>query len=139
MRRRLAALCLAVAFVSAPAVAQTEPAPPEQTERDCFRVDDVHGWGLIDSRTVRVRINSQRQYALTTDRNARRLRWSMGIALTSPSGWVCVGDAPAQAEIHEVGPVTANAWFVESVVALPDETAAAQGEQAAETASANVR
>jgi hypothetical protein len=130
--RRLVASCFALAFLAAaPALAQTESqSAPEG--RDCFRVDDVHGWGLIDSRTVRVRVNSQRQYALTTDRDARRLRWTMNVALTSPSGWVCVGDTPAQAEIHELGQF-ANMWWVESVAALPVESAAAEGDSDAKT------
>lgn len=130
---RLAALCLALLFNGEAALAQTpepesEPPPTEEADRDCFGVNEIRGWGIIDAGTVRVRVNSQRMYALTTDRSARRLRWSIGILLTSPSGWICVGDTPAQAQIHDVGQAIPHTWFVQSVRALPVERTA-EGER----------
>ena len=124
---RLATLCFASLFICGAASAQTpEPGPelPPVEERDCFGVDQVATWGIIDARTVRVRVNSRRMYALTTDRNARQLRWSMGIVLTSPSGWICVGDVRAQAQILDVGQAAQHMWFIQSVRALPIEPTA---------------
>jgi hypothetical protein len=108
-------------LLGAPAAAQDAPSEPADTHGpDCFRAGQVGGWGIIDGRTIRVRINSSRQYALRTVGSARALRWEMGIALSSYSGWVCVGDVQ-DVYIHRVGQMP-RSWLVESVEALPDET-----------------
>ncbi len=112
---------LALLFVGGGARAQGPvPAPPPDAaspEHDCFRNEDVAGWGLIDGRTVRVRINSNQSYALTTRMSARRLRWEMAISLSSRSGWICTGNEPG-IEIRVAG-ATPRAWVVETVTRIP--------------------
>jgi hypothetical protein len=119
--RPLILACAASLLLSVPAAAQDTPSEPADTPGpDCFRAGQVGGWGIIDGRTIRVRINSSRQYALRTVGSARALRWEMGIALSSFSGWICVGHVQ-DVYIHRVGQMP-RSWLVESVEALSDAT-----------------
>jgi hypothetical protein len=122
--RHLLAVSAASLLLCAAAAAQPATPEPETERGDCFRNESVAGWGLIDSRTVRVRIDSNRSYALTTNRNARALRWETGIVLTSPSGWICTG-AERGVQIHTRGEIP-QTYVVDAVARLPraeDETA----------------
>jgi hypothetical protein len=121
-------LIIAVAtslLLSVPAAAQDPKPSDEPPARDCFRAGQVGGWGVIDGRTISVRINGSRSYALRTVGSARALRWEMGIVLSSWSGWICTGDAQGGVYIHRVGSMP-RSWVVESVEALPDETQQAE-------------
>jgi hypothetical protein len=92
-----------------------EPTPVQP--QDCFRNEDIVGWGIIDPSTVRVRINSQRMYALHTQTRARRVRFESEIAVTSRSGWICTGHDPGL-ELH-VGGSTPRTWVIDRVERLP--------------------
>jgi len=118
--RSLIFACAASLLVSVPAAAQDSKPPEDTPGPDCFRAGQVGGWGIIDGRTIRVRINANRQYALRTVGSARALRWEMGIALSSYSGWICTGDVQ-DVFIHRLGSMP-RSWLVESVEALPDQT-----------------
>ena len=115
--RHLLATCAVSLFLCAGATAQPAAPASEVEPGDCFRNDAVTGWELIDNRTVRVRINSERSYSLTTNRSARALRWEMGIALTSRSGWICTG-AERGVEIHTLGEIE-RTYVVDAVARLP--------------------
>ncbi|MGQ0533709.1 MAG: DUF6491 family protein [Caulobacteraceae bacterium] len=123
MRPATLLTALAALFCAGAVQAQTPPAP-EPAERDCFRNAEIGGWGLIDRNTVRVRINSRRQYALTTLQSARRLRWETTIAVVSRSGWICVGDELG-VTIQSFGEIP-HAYEVVGVGRLPEEPDAAQ-------------
>jgi len=109
------ALSLALAPLASAKDGQASANPP--AGRDCFLASQINGWGVIDGRTLRVRINSQRQYALRTVGSARRIRWEWGIAVTSWSGWICTGDGVG-VEIHVAGEMP-RSWLVEDVARLP--------------------
>jgi hypothetical protein len=111
------------AFACAGAAAAEAPAP----ERDCFRNQDIVGWGLLDDHAIRVRINGSRAYAIRTHMNVRRVRWEQSIALTSRSNWICTGDGLG-VELH-TGGETPRTWIVDSVTRLPPDGAAAAAPQ----------
>jgi hypothetical protein len=124
MVHRLAmATFAALALTLAIAVASGEEPAPAQPQ-DCFRNEDIVGWGIIDASTVRVRINSQRIYALHTQMPARRVRFVNEIAVTSRSGWICTGEDPGN-ELH-VGGSTPRTWVIDRVERLPPPADAAQ-------------
>jgi hypothetical protein len=110
------------AFACAGAAAAQTPAP--EPARDCFRNEDIVGWGLLDDHAVRVRINSSRSYAIRTHMNVRRVRWEQSIALTTRSGWICTGDGLG-VELH-TGGETPRTWIVDSVTRLPENGAATE-------------
>ena len=119
-------IALAV-FACAGAAAAQEQAPAQEAARDCFRNEDIVGWGLLDDHAVRVRINGSRAYAIRTHMNVRRVRWEQTIALTSRSNWICTGDERG-VELH-TGGETPRTWIVDSVTRLPPDGAATEAPQ----------
>jgi hypothetical protein len=104
-----------LSLTSGSAGASGEEPTPEQAQ-DCFRNEDIAGWGVIDASTVRVRINSRRMYALHTQTRASRVRFANEIAVTSRSGWICTGEEPG-IELH-VGGSTPRNWVIDRVERL---------------------
>jgi len=85
-----AALAMATACASATDVAEG-PAP---AGRDCFRNDDVSGFGIIDDDTLSVRVLGNRNYSVSAHRIGRDLRFEQDVALRSRTGWICTGATP---------------------------------------------
>jgi hypothetical protein len=124
MIRETLAAYAALAFLGFSAVADDtppaeEPAPATQ-DRDCFRTAQIRGWGVIDEDTLRVRINSRRQYALHLQIPAPRARFATSIGVNSRSGWVCTG-REVGVDVN-VGDSTARTWIVDHVERLPPPT-----------------
>lgn len=87
----LAASALALAACSTAArddAAQSASAAPAQ---DCFRNDDIFGYGMVDDHTIEVRARG-RYYVFGTNWNVRDLDWSQQIAIRSATSWICTGN-----------------------------------------------
>lgn len=97
-RLLIAAAALALAGCAGTS-ADSASAGAAPTGRDCFRNADVSGYGVLGNNQVLVRVTSQREYILTTSFDARGLDWSQGIALQSPSVWICVGDGRGRVQV----------------------------------------
>lgn len=89
---RQAVFAAALFALGACATQETQSAANAPTGRDCFRSNDVFGYNLVDSHTVRVTIGPSRQYLLRTGWNAGDLNWDETIAIRSANGWICTGN-----------------------------------------------
>ena len=58
---------------------------------DCFRPQDVSGYGLVDEHHVRLSVGT-RDYIATVAGTTRRLDWNHAIALHSRDTFVCTGN-----------------------------------------------
>jgi len=84
------ALALAACSSSGASNTQTTSASSAPAQ-DCFRNDDIFGYGVIDDHNIDVRARG-RHYIFTTNWNARDLDWTQAIAIRSSTGWICVGN-----------------------------------------------
>lgn len=92
-------------------------------DRDCFYANSVSGFNAIDDRHVRITAGASRHYILTTNFNARDLRYSEALALRSRSGWVCTGTNLPDIEIYGGDPT--RHYFITEVVREPEPAPAA--------------
>lgn len=120
---RMTLTIAAAAFLLGACASPTTTASAAPEGRDCFRSDDVNGFGLVDDYTVRVSVGPNRDYALATQTNVRQLRFDQTLGLRArPTGWICTGDG-AGVEIFGGEPIE-RSWLVASVTRLPPENAA---------------
>lgn len=114
------AVLLAAACATA---ADTAEAPP--TGRDCFNIDQINGYGVIDAHTVRVSVGANRDYALTLFSDARELRFEEQIAVRSNPSWICTGNGLG-VTVYSLDPNFSRSWPVTQIARLPDEPLAAE-------------
>ena len=93
---------------------QTASTAPAQ---DCFRNDDIFGYGVIDEHNIDVRARG-RHYIFTTNWNARDLDWTNAIAIRSSTGWICVGNGLG---VEIIGGEPQRRFPVSSITRRPDE------------------
>jgi len=93
---------------------QTASTAPAQ---DCFRNDDIFGYGVIDEHNIDVRARG-RHYIFTTNWNARDLDWTHAIAIRSSTGWICVGNGLG---VEIIGGEPQRRFPVSSITRRPDE------------------
>lgn len=92
-------------------------------ERDCFRTRSVTGYEIVDSRTIRVRIGTERRYDLTTFENTSGLDFGFGATISSRTGFVCEGDS---ANVEITGGRPQRTYGVRNVTRAPDEPLVSQ-------------
>jgi hypothetical protein len=116
---------LAAALALSACAAQTQTAGADApAESDCFRVQNISGYGPIEDRTLIVRVGASRTYVLTAMSDLRDLESDFQIAIESPSGRVCTGRGLGT-EIHKLSQPR-RSWPVTQIARLPEE-APAQG------------
>lgn len=93
---------------------QTASTAPSQ---DCFRNDDIFGYGVIDEHNIDVRARG-RHYIFTTTWNARDLDWTQAIAIRSTTGWICTGNGLG---VEIIGGDPQRRFPVSSITRRPDE------------------
>lgn len=93
---------------------QTASTAPAQ---DCFRNDDIFGYGVIDDHNIDVRARG-RHYIFTTAWNARDLDWTHAVAIRSTTGWICVGNGLG---VEIIGGDPQRRFPVSSITRRPDE------------------
>ena len=91
---------------------------------DCFRADDVNGYGVIDERNVRITVGASRRYVLTTSWNARDLDWTSAIAIRSATGRICTGNGLG---VELIGGNPRRTFPVVSIERAPDDAPAVEG------------
>lgn len=118
----LAAAALALLGACATDATQTAAAPGG---RDCFRNDDINGWGVIDDHTLRVSVGANRDYALTSRTNVRDLNFDVQVAIETrgASQWICTG-ALNDVRVTGGGPIPRTYWITE-VARIPEAPATA--------------
>ena len=121
MRLSLLALAAFALAACATAPAETAPAGAAPEGRDCFRNADVTGYSLLeDDRTIRISVGPSRAYLLTTQIDARELRWNQAIGLNAgATGWICTGNGLG-VEIVGGRPFRQR-FFVTSVTRAPQD------------------
>lgn len=115
--------------------AADEPAPnPAQEGRDCFRSDDVSGFGVVDNDTIRVSVGANRDYLLSAPRAGRDARWNAEIGLRSTTDWICTGNGlGVDLYVHES---FTRRFPVRNIVRAPDPTPASNEKPTPATDSA---
>ncbi|HRE44764.1 MAG TPA: DUF6491 family protein [Terricaulis sp.] len=117
----LRSLFLAAAALTLAACASTgaseQTASAAAPAQDCFRNDDIFGYGVIDNHNIEVRARG-RYYILTTNWNARDLDWTQAIAIRSPTNWICVGNGLG---VEIIGGEPQNRYSVVSIQRKPEE------------------
>lgn len=116
LRTTLLALAAALTLGACATPEETAAAPDG---RDCFRNDDIFGYGVVDDHTIDVRANG-RHYLMTTSWNARELDWTQQIAIRSATGWICTGNGLG---VEIIGGDPPRRFPVNSVARRPDEPA----------------
>jgi hypothetical protein len=108
-----AALTLAACSTSSGETRTASTAPAQ----DCFRNDDIFGYGVIDDHNIDVRARG-RHYIFTTEWNARDLDWTHAIAIRSATGWICVGNGLG---VEIIGGEPQRRFPVSSITRQPEE------------------
>ncbi|MFT3729498.1 MAG: DUF6491 family protein [Terricaulis sp.] len=57
---------------------------------DCFRANEVTGYGVVDDNHVRLNVGT-REYIFTITRNSRDLDWNHAISVRSITTFICTG------------------------------------------------
>jgi len=96
---------------------ETRTATSTAPAQDCFRNDDIFGYGVIDDHNIDVRARG-RHYIFTTNWNARDLDWTQAIAIRSSTGWICVGNGLG---VEIIGGDPQRRYPVSSITRKPDE------------------
>lgn len=109
-----AALTLAACSTTGESTQTASSAAPAQ---DCFRNDDIFGYGVIDDHNIEVRARG-RYYIFTTNWNARDLDWTQSVAIRSSTGWICVGNGLG---VDIIGGDPQRRFPVSSITRKPDE------------------
>lgn len=112
----LAAAALTLAACST-AAGDTQSASTTAPAQDCFRNDDIFGYGVIDDHSIDVRARG-RHYIFTTEWDARDLDWTQAIAIRSTTGWICVGNGLG---VEIIGGDPQRRFPVSSITRRPDE------------------
>ena len=116
-----------IAIAGALALSACASATAEQNAdgRDCFYTRSIRGYEVVDESTVRVRINSQQRYQLTTVTPIENsLDYSSRIAIDAPGGFVCTGSGSG---VEILGGRNGRSFFVNSVTRVPAEEVAPSG------------
>ena len=131
---KVAAACLAlvIGFVIASCVAPEAPNADSQTSgRDCFNVSFLSGYESVDRDTIRVRAAPQQSYEIdVSGAECNQLDWTHRLAIEStPSSWICVGNAPGQGNIYFRDPATRHrvACYIQDVRRVRPTPDAPQG------------
>jgi len=123
---RTLAVCAALFALSACASSAAPDATAANSGRDCFRVNDVNNYGVVDDRRISARVGTSRRYYLTLSPNARDLDWSTRVELRSRTSFVCVGDGIG-AGVEVIGGNPVETYRVTNIERAPEETAATPG------------
>jgi len=113
----VAAALTALAACASATDGATDTASTAPSSQDCFRNDDVSGYGVIDDRSVSIRARG-RDYIMTTLFNARDLDWTQAIALRSTTGWICTGNGLG---VEIIGGEPTRRYPVNSITRAPEE------------------
>lgn len=131
MRYLIGPAALGALLIAAPAFAGegTGPAPSgpapsklSKAERACFRASDVHGFNVVDDRTVDVSVSPRNVYRLKLFARSPDIDWTQSIGIQARgSTWVCSG---ADATIIVPGEMGVRRYPVTEVRKLtPEELA----------------
>lgn len=113
----LAAAALTLAACASSAASDTQTASTNAPAQDCFRNDDIFGYGVIDDHNIEVRARG-RYYIFTTNWDARSLDWTQAIAIRSSTGWICTGNGLG---VDIIGGEPQRRYPVSSITRRPDE------------------
>jgi hypothetical protein len=115
-----AGLAFVAAAACAPTATQTA-ARGAPAGRDCFNTRTVNGYNSVDAKTVRVSVGARDEYDLAiSGPNCSNVTWTMRVALTSPSSWICVGDRPGQGHVaFEDSATGPTSCWIDSVTKAP--------------------
>jgi hypothetical protein len=103
--------------ISACATATAQESATAPAGADCFRNEDINGFGVVDDSTVRVRVGASHTYLLKTDWPADDISWGHVLAIRSPSGWICTGDG---AGVRIVGGAPVRSYYLTAIERGPD-------------------
>lgn len=118
MRTLLLAAAAAVTLAACSTTTETTTASnAAPANRDCFRNEDIFGYGIVDDHTVSVRAGSRR-YLLTTNWNARDLDWTQSIAIRSTTSWICTGNGLG---VEVIGGEPVRSYPINSITRAPEE------------------
>ncbi len=84
---------------------------------DCFRSEQVSGYGVIDNNHIRLSVGANRDYVLTTLWNARDLDWTHAIAIRSATGRICIGNGLG---VELIGGDPQRTYPVSDIARAPD-------------------
>ena len=85
---------------------------------DCFRNQDINGWGALDAHTLKVHVGVNRDYALSSYENLSDFSFQETLAVrTRGSDWICTGHNSG-VEISVGGPA-ARTVLINEVRRLP--------------------
>lgn len=113
----LAAAALTLAACASSAASDTQTASNAAPAQDCFRNDDIFGYGVIDEHNIDVRARG-RHYIFTTNWDARELDWTQAIAIRSSTGWICTGNGLG---VEIIGGEPQRRYPVSSITRRPEE------------------
>lgn len=95
------------------------PASTENTSAvDCFRSEQVNGYGVIDNNHIRLSVGANRDYVLTTMWNARDLDWTHAIAIRSATGRICTGNGLG---VELIGGDPQRTYPISEIARAPDD------------------
>jgi hypothetical protein len=100
------------------ACASTEDGQQTASSRDCFRAEQVNGYGVIDNNHIRISVGANRHYILTTLWNSRDLDWTHAIAIRSSTGRICTGNGLG---IQLIGGDPSRTYPVSEIARAPDD------------------
>ena len=115
---------IAIAAMALAACASDSGADQSAGASDCFRADDVNGYGVIDDRHVRITVGASRRYVLTTGWNARDLDWTSAIAIRSATGRICTGNGLG---VELIGGNPRRTFPIVGIERAPDDAPAVEG------------
>jgi hypothetical protein len=122
MRSGIIAIVAGLALTACASTTDTASTPSEG--RDCFRADDVSGYGIVDNNHVRLTVSPNRSYIAETMFNARDLDWTHAIAIRSTTSFICTGATPG---VDLIGGEPERRYAVRSIVRAPDDPPAIEG------------
>lgn len=86
---------------------------------DCFRANEVTGYGVVDEHRVRLSVGT-RDYIFTIVQNSRDLDWNHAISVRSITNFICTGNGTGVQLMGGEPPVPTQVTLIERA---PGDTA----------------
>ncbi len=117
----LKTLTLAASMLALASFANAQPAPAPTRGSDCFLSTHYLTYSYIDAHHISIHYGPSRDYLLTTDWDARDLRWVEALAVRSRgSDWICTGNGLG---VEIIGGHMRQTYPVSSITRMPPPAA----------------
>lgn len=105
---KMLALSAAVLLGGCTAASQPQATASAAGERDCFDTSFVQGFAPAGTSTIRLDLGNGRKYDVAIEgAQCSQVDWTQRLVLEStPSSWICVGQAIGQGNIYFHDPAT---------------------------------